>query len=97
MTAKHHNRLTKQTVTILCLSPSSFPSPFPFFPLSLSFSQALSKALLALRAEMTSHAEQQIIANASHREDSLNVQLLVDKHTKDLKVGPHHSLSLIAY
>ncbi|XP_029615061.1 centrosomal protein of 290 kDa isoform X1 [Salmo trutta] len=47
--------------------------------------KALSKALLALRAEMTSHAEQQIIANASHREDSLNVQLLVDKHTKDLK------------
>uniref|UniRef100_A0A4W5N3Q1 Centrosomal protein 290 n=1 Tax=Hucho hucho TaxID=62062 RepID=A0A4W5N3Q1_9TELE len=47
--------------------------------------KALSKALLALRAEMTSNAEQQIIANASHREDSLNVQLLVDKHTKDLK------------
>ncbi|KAJ8002717.1 hypothetical protein DPEC_G00161840 [Dallia pectoralis] len=47
--------------------------------------KALSKALLELRGEMTSHAEQQIIANASHKEESLNVQLLVDKHTKDLK------------
>uniref|UniRef100_A0A6Q2YT91 Centrosomal protein of 290kDa coiled-coil region domain-containing protein n=1 Tax=Esox lucius TaxID=8010 RepID=A0A6Q2YT91_ESOLU len=49
--------------------------------------KALSKALLELRGEMTSHAEQQIIANASQKEESLNVQLLVDKHTKDLKVG----------
>uniref|UniRef100_A0AAY5L8N9 Centrosomal protein of 290kDa coiled-coil region domain-containing protein n=1 Tax=Esox lucius TaxID=8010 RepID=A0AAY5L8N9_ESOLU len=47
--------------------------------------KALSKALLELRGEMTSHAEQQIIANASQKEESLNVQLLVDKHTKDLK------------
>ncbi|KAL0968641.1 hypothetical protein UPYG_G00269530 [Umbra pygmaea] len=47
--------------------------------------KALSKALLELRAEMTSHAEQQILANASQREESLNVQLLIDKHTKDLK------------
>ncbi|KAM4619168.1 centrosomal protein of 290 kDa [Polymixia lowei] len=47
--------------------------------------KALSKALLELRSEMTSHAEQQIIASAAQKEESLNVQMLVDKHTKDLK------------
>ncbi|XP_043979926.1 centrosomal protein of 290 kDa isoform X2 [Gambusia affinis] len=47
--------------------------------------KALSKALLELRAEMTSAAEQQVIANAAQKEQSLNVQMLVDKHTKDLK------------
>lgn len=52
------------------------------------FSQALSKALLELRAEMTSAAEQQVIASAAQKEESLNVQMLVDRHTKDLKVGP---------
>lgn len=51
------------------------------------FSQALSKALLELRAEMTSAAEQQVIASAAQKEESLNVQMLVDRHTKDLKVG----------
>ncbi|XP_053283715.1 centrosomal protein of 290 kDa isoform X2 [Pleuronectes platessa] len=48
--------------------------------------KALSKALLELRAEMTSAAEQQVIANAAQKEESLNVQMLIDKHTKDLKV-----------
>uniref|UniRef100_A0A8C5E5P2 Centrosomal protein of 290kDa coiled-coil region domain-containing protein n=1 Tax=Gouania willdenowi TaxID=441366 RepID=A0A8C5E5P2_GOUWI len=48
--------------------------------------KALSKALLELRAEMTSAAEQQVLASAAQKEESLNVQLLVDKHTKDLKV-----------
>ncbi|XP_028813542.1 centrosomal protein of 290 kDa isoform X9 [Denticeps clupeoides] len=47
--------------------------------------KALSKALLELRAEITSHAEQQIIANATQREESLNTQQIVDKHTKDLR------------
>ncbi|XP_054889786.1 centrosomal protein of 290 kDa isoform X3 [Poeciliopsis prolifica] len=47
--------------------------------------KALSKALLELRAEMTSAAEQQVIANAAQKEQSLNVQMMVDKHTKDLK------------
>uniref|UniRef100_A0A087YBW2 Centrosomal protein 290 n=1 Tax=Poecilia formosa TaxID=48698 RepID=A0A087YBW2_POEFO len=47
--------------------------------------KALSKALLELRAEMMSAAEQQVIANAAQKEQSLNVQMLVDKHTKDLK------------
>lgn len=53
-------------------------------------SQALSKALLKLRAEMTSHAKQHIISIATHREENLDV--LVDKHTKELKVG-YHTLS----
>ncbi|KAF7656056.1 hypothetical protein LDENG_00046760 [Lucifuga dentata] len=48
--------------------------------------KALSKALLELRAEMTSAAEQQVIATAAQKEQSLNVQTLLDKHTKDLKV-----------
>ncbi|XP_036001971.1 centrosomal protein of 290 kDa isoform X6 [Fundulus heteroclitus] len=47
--------------------------------------KALSKALLELRAEMTSAAEQQVIARAAQKEESLNVQMLVDKHTKELK------------
>ncbi|XP_039663337.1 centrosomal protein of 290 kDa isoform X10 [Perca fluviatilis] len=48
--------------------------------------KALSKALLELRAEMMSAAEQQVIASAAQKEESLNVQMLVDRHTKDLKV-----------
>ncbi|KAM4554334.1 centrosomal protein of 290 kDa isoform 2-T2 [Fundulus diaphanus] len=47
--------------------------------------KALSKALLELRAEMTSAAEQQVIARAAQKEENLNVQMLVDKHTKELK------------
>nr|XP_019934440.1 PREDICTED: centrosomal protein of 290 kDa isoform X1 [Paralichthys olivaceus] len=48
--------------------------------------KALSKALLELRAEMTSAAEHQVIASAAQKEESLNVQMLIDRHTKDLKV-----------
>ncbi|XP_029290182.1 centrosomal protein of 290 kDa isoform X9 [Cottoperca gobio] len=48
--------------------------------------KALSKALLELRAEMTSAAEHQVIASAAQKEESLNVQMLVDRHTKELKV-----------
>ncbi|XP_072242523.1 centrosomal protein of 290 kDa isoform X1 [Leuresthes tenuis] len=47
--------------------------------------KALSKALLELRAEMTSAAEQQVVASAAQKEESLNVQLLLDRHTKDLR------------
>ncbi|XP_040200100.1 centrosomal protein of 290 kDa [Rana temporaria] len=47
--------------------------------------KALSKALLALRAEMTAHAEQQIISAAAQKEDNLNIQQIVDRQTKDLK------------
>ncbi|CAL8376003.1 unnamed protein product [Arctogadus glacialis] len=48
--------------------------------------KALGKALLELRSEMTALAEQQIISGAAQREESLNVQTLVDKHTKELKL-----------
>nr|XP_033809362.1 centrosomal protein of 290 kDa isoform X2 [Geotrypetes seraphini] len=48
--------------------------------------KALSKALLTLREEMTAHAEQQIIAAAAQKEENLNVQQIVDRQTKDLKV-----------
>ncbi|XP_054475608.1 centrosomal protein of 290 kDa [Anoplopoma fimbria] len=48
--------------------------------------KALSKALLELRAEMTSAAEHQVIASAAQKEESLNVQILIDRHTKELKV-----------
>uniref|UniRef100_A0A8C5SUN8 Centrosomal protein 290 n=1 Tax=Laticauda laticaudata TaxID=8630 RepID=A0A8C5SUN8_LATLA len=47
--------------------------------------KALSKALLELRAEMTAAAEQQIISVASQKEAHINVQQIVDKHTKELK------------
>uniref|UniRef100_A0AAQ5WYA8 Centrosomal protein of 290kDa coiled-coil region domain-containing protein n=1 Tax=Amphiprion ocellaris TaxID=80972 RepID=A0AAQ5WYA8_AMPOC len=47
--------------------------------------KSLSKALLELRAEMTSAAEEQVIASAAQKEENLNVQMLVDRHTKDLK------------
>nr|XP_060633338.1 centrosomal protein of 290 kDa isoform X6 [Anolis sagrei ordinatus] len=48
--------------------------------------KALSKALLELRAEMTAAAEQQIISIASQKEAHMNVQQIVDKHTKELKI-----------
>ncbi|XP_054631818.1 centrosomal protein of 290 kDa isoform X2 [Dunckerocampus dactyliophorus] len=47
--------------------------------------KALSKVLLKLRAQMTSAAEQQVLANAAQTEERLNVHKLVEKHTKDLK------------
>lgn len=36
---------------------------------------------------MVATAEKNVIANAAEKEESLNVQILVDKQTKDLKVG----------
>ncbi|XP_077066806.1 centrosomal protein of 290 kDa isoform X3 [Siphateles boraxobius] len=47
--------------------------------------KALSKALLELRGELTFQAEQQIIASAAQKEDTLNVQQIVDKQTKELR------------
>ncbi|XP_030637377.1 centrosomal protein of 290 kDa [Chanos chanos] len=47
--------------------------------------KALSKALLELRKELMSHAEQQIIINAAQREETLNIEQIVDKHTKELR------------
>lgn len=55
-------------------------------------SQGLCKALQELRAEMVATAEKNVIASAAQKEENLNVQILIDKQTKDLKVGflPHH-------
>lgn len=39
---------------------------------------------------MTSTAEQHVLAAAAQKEENLNVQKLIDKHTKDLKVGLDH-------
>ncbi|XP_061772969.1 centrosomal protein of 290 kDa isoform X2 [Nerophis ophidion] len=47
--------------------------------------KALSKVLLELRTQMTSAAEQQVLASAAQTEERLNVQKVVEKHTKDLK------------
>ncbi|XP_036157303.1 centrosomal protein of 290 kDa isoform X5 [Myotis myotis] len=47
--------------------------------------KALSRALLELRAEMTAAAEERIISATSQKEANLNVQQIVDRHTKELK------------
>nr|XP_020849162.1 centrosomal protein of 290 kDa [Phascolarctos cinereus] len=50
--------------------------------------KALSRALLELRAEMTAAAEERIILSASQKEANLNVQQIVDRHTRDLQSKP---------
>ncbi|KAL0611346.1 Centrosomal protein of 290 kDa [Plecturocebus cupreus] len=47
--------------------------------------KALSRALLELRAEMTVAAEERIISATSQKEAHLNVQQIVDRHTRELK------------
>ncbi|XP_066224767.1 centrosomal protein of 290 kDa isoform X2 [Saccopteryx leptura] len=47
--------------------------------------KALSRALLELRTEMTAAAEERIISATSQKEANLNVQQIVDRHTKELK------------
>ncbi|XP_040347202.1 centrosomal protein of 290 kDa isoform X4 [Herpailurus yagouaroundi] len=47
--------------------------------------KALSRALLELRTEMTAAAEERIISATSQKEANLNVQQMVDRHTKELK------------
>ncbi|XP_063119537.1 centrosomal protein of 290 kDa isoform X5 [Rattus norvegicus] len=47
--------------------------------------KALSRALLELRSEMTAAAEERIIAVTSQKEANLNVQQVVERHTKELK------------
>ncbi|XP_076776206.1 centrosomal protein of 290 kDa isoform X3 [Arvicanthis niloticus] len=47
--------------------------------------KALSRALLELRAEMTAAAEERIIAVTSQKEANLNVQQVVERHTKELR------------
>lgn len=59
-------------------------------------SQGLCKALQELRAEMVATAERNVIANAAQKEESFNVQILVDKQTKELKAGfPNHHHSCV--
>lgn len=48
--------------------------------------QALSKALLELRADMVSQAQSEVLANAEQAAAEINVQRLVDKRTKELQV-----------
>ncbi|KAM5174676.1 centrosomal protein of 290 kDa [Callospermophilus lateralis] len=47
--------------------------------------KALSRALLELRAEMTAAAEERIISVTSQKEANLNVQQIIDRHTRELK------------
>ncbi|XP_045409241.1 centrosomal protein of 290 kDa [Lemur catta] len=47
--------------------------------------KALSRALLELRAEMTAAAEERIISATSQKEAQLNIQQVVDRHTRELK------------
>lgn len=42
---------------------------------------------MELRAEMTAAAEERIIAVTSQKEANLNVQQVVDRHTRELKVS----------
>uniref|UniRef100_A0A8V5FJE3 Uncharacterized protein n=1 Tax=Melopsittacus undulatus TaxID=13146 RepID=A0A8V5FJE3_MELUD len=67
--------------------------------------KALSKALLELRAEMTAHAEQQIISAASQKEACMNVQEItqieelnnqITKLTDNLKTSKTRETSLSA-
>ncbi|XP_045149002.1 centrosomal protein of 290 kDa [Echinops telfairi] len=48
--------------------------------------KALSRALLELRADMTAAAEERIISATSQKEANLNVQQVVDRHTRELKL-----------
>ncbi|XP_056654590.1 centrosomal protein of 290 kDa isoform X7 [Monodelphis domestica] len=48
--------------------------------------KALSRALLELRAEMTAAAEERILLSTSQKESNLNVQQIIDRHTRDLQV-----------
>ncbi|XP_049578660.1 centrosomal protein of 290 kDa-like [Syngnathus scovelli] len=47
--------------------------------------KALSRVLIGMRTQMTTAAEQQVLANTAQTQEKLNIQKLLDKHTKDLK------------
>lgn len=49
--------------------------------------QSLSQALLQLRADMVETAQESAKAHASEQEQQINVQALVDKETKKIKVS----------
>lgn len=40
-----------------------------------------------MRTQVASAAEQQVVVKTAQTEEKLNIQKLVDKHTKDLKVS----------
>lgn len=59
--------------------------------------QALSRALLELRTEMTAAAEERIISATSQKEANLNVQQMVDRHTKELKVNVNTFINITKF
>lgn len=52
---------------------------------------------MELRAEMTAAAEERIIAVTSQKEANLNVQQVVDRHTRELKVSTSARISVAGY
>lgn len=48
--------------------------------------QSLSQALLQLRADMVETAQESAKAHASEQEQQINVQALVDRETKKIRV-----------
>ena len=52
--------------------------------------QALSKALLDLRADMVTQAQDDVKANVEKASSEHNVQRLIEKTTKELHVGHKH-------
>ena len=53
--------------------------------LTCSNLQALSKALMELRADMVSQAQDDVLANAENARSEQNLQKILDAHTKDLQ------------
>lgn len=53
---------------------------------TIDWFQALSKALMDLRGEMVLQAQEDVKAHANQNTLELNVQKLVDKESKELKV-----------
>ena len=53
-----------------------------FFPL-----QALSKALTELRADMVQQAQETVKHQSSEAEQEINIQKIVDTHTRELNVS----------
>jgi hypothetical protein len=53
----------------------------------LEYFQALSKALTELRADMVTQAQEQVKAHSEDSSQQVNVQKIVDKHTKELTVS----------
>jgi len=57
--------------------------------------QALSKALMELRAEMVQQAQDDVKANMDHVAIQQNVHKVVEKHTKELHV--RHLLNIMIH